>query len=286
MDKIFEYGIIWEPGAGGNFLSSRLLSGPDKFNFFPHINEYACGDEEVYMVRKFVKAASPNQFVLNSHQMPLEFFDYAENVRVKELLVLSPHWISFLLLNAKRLFNYATTPSQVTWLIEEVMRYPNPSIKMNPGVVQALADEIKDKWGFQVLSEDNTMISAIYIFIAWCYGNNMQVKQENFGIFLENWLFQATLSYRSKLNSKTYKFLQDVKTLSETGKMDKIIVGDYEELFYDLHVPWRIGTKAVAEYSLKNLGFLNQIISVLPPESRKMWEKFVNNQTTRVLSKL
>lgn len=286
MDKHFNYGVVWEPGAGGNFLTSRLLSGNDKFTYFQHINEYACGDEEVYMVRKNIKPAKPGQFVLNSHTMPIDFFEYTENIKVNELLVLSPHWISYLLLNTKRLFNFATTPSQLTWMIEEVMRYPNPSIKMHPAMIQDLADDIKEKYGFVVQNDSNNIISAVYIFVSFCYGNNLKANVENFGVFLETWLFNDTMKYRTGLNKKTYKFMTDVKTLSETTKINKIIIGDYEELFFDLHTPWRIGTKQVAEYSLKNLGLLNSISAALPVESRKMWEKFISQQTSRLLSNL
>ncbi len=286
MNKTFDYGIIWEPGAGGNFLTSRLLKNPADYVYLEHINEYMCGDI-VYKVRPTVRPARAEQKILNSHQLPTEFFRSVETVHVKQLLCLAPHWFPFLLLQAKRLFNYPLKPSETTWMVQECMRFPNPSIRYHPGKIQDLCDDIHQQHDFSVQCDQHQWIACgVYIFISWCHGNNLEVDAKHFGKFLEIYVFNETMRFRNQVKTKTYKFLKAVEELSRSGQVDKIIVGDYEELFFDLHVPWHIGTKPVAEYSLRNMGLLTKMTNALPVESRNLWEKFVSSQTTRILNRL
>ena len=281
----FEKGIIWQPGAGGNFLTTTLLRRTD--TYIPHVNEYSVTDSDAYKVRDSIQPLA-GQKILNGHQYPQQLLETG-TARIDELLIVMPHWFDKLILLTKRHFNYSLIPSEQTWLIEQVMRYPNPSFRLKPGRVWDITRMLQNELGISLthkVAGEDVAINMVYIFVSWCYYNNAPIDLDHFGLFISDTIMRDTLKYKQDMDEIIPNHVKQIRKLKETGNVGKIMVTNYEDLFFSLNAPWSVGTKELSEYSLKNIALIQHLVQLLPKEDKITWENIMSIQTKKILDQL
>ena len=282
MTHLFQHGVIWDAGAGGNHLISYLLPKSNT-EYLEYINEYVTSDDIKYHVRPTMNEIKPNQSILASHNIPIKFFE-TQDVMVNEMAIILPNWFSCFMLEAKRMFNVSRTIGETSWLLQRAVELgEGMNMRLPPPYISSLCDLLEKEYNGLATRIDDQCINFVYLYGIYLKARRLPHTKANISQFVESELL-SHLHDDTNLMYMLERWFNSASQLADMGKVNKLKLYHYEEIFLGLTLPFAQVTKPeLANYSLKNIGLAQLVASMT---KNKELDQYLNRATNVIFSNL
>ena len=264
MTHTFKRGVVWQAGASGNFLCSQFVP-PEQVMYFEEGNEYKVKNDFKYFLN-ISKEITPQMETLACHPFPTKWIQ-DNDIYIDDLIMIKPDWFSELLLYAKRMMQFRSSPNDLVWMIKQSYKLShNKELDWhNFKDVQALikiTDRIKQEFGLNT-GDIQRQSTLCVLYMVWLKSNKLSDDNDNIKVFVQQEIIDPCMkAVKNNTHLNTEPYDNAVIELEATGKIGKVHNIDYEDLFINCNSIIGIDVNNIKDYSTKNVDLLTTICKI------------------------